>query len=189
MSVVEYYLLKRFPVPYGMCHSLQVGEHKTDLFGLTHDNAELTIVSSYSSLLCCCGNYCCFRWATCREEVDICIRTSVTYHLHPCLNNFRECNITRWVSSFPLLCLEVITNSSSPKTFLRPSYSINHFVCILSSRLNSYSFASSFWQVESGSQIWLGRSSAMNTWDSRTFASMQFNYKLVSKKWCERNWS
>ncbi|KAM7459393.1 hypothetical protein LguiA_036387 [Lonicera macranthoides] len=70
MSVVEYYLLKRFPVPYG------------------------------NSLLCYSSNNSCFCWATCGEKADHYIGKGIPNHLHPRFHHLCERYLIRWSRHF-----------------------------------------------------------------------------------------
>ncbi|KAH1236910.1 Sulfite exporter TauE/SafE family protein 3 [Glycine max] len=67
MSVVEYYLLKRFPIPYG------------------------------NTLLCSCSHCCCTGWAAFGEKGYCYTGENVSDHFHPRTHSFCEWNITRQV--------------------------------------------------------------------------------------------
>lgn len=82
MSVIEYYLLKRFRVPCGNFFSIQVSVDKTlngrnTSFAFTcnqFDVMALVVVNlSVSSLLRCCGELVCLCRPTCGEKGDQCI--------------------------------------------------------------------------------------------------------------------
>lgn len=104
MSVVEYYLLKRFPHPYGN----QFEHHHTDLTLNKYQRHELLskfsinnchfLFTPCSSLLFCCGDHCCSRWTICGNKSDCNDRESIFDYLHFGCHNFYKRNITRYVS-------------------------------------------------------------------------------------------
>lgn len=104
MSVVEYYLLKRFPVPYG--NSVPYTQHPHNslqlcfliLFdqltssqgkgSLIHLNLSVVIICNFcgSSLLHCRGYYCSLSRAAYCEKVDHFIWKGISNHLYSCLH-------------------------------------------------------------------------------------------------------
>lgn len=89
MSVVEYYLLKRFPVPYGKCY---LSPRPSCLCRISL----LILFNFLSPLLCCCCNYCCFYRATRCSEVDYSFGSCFVDNIHSGIHNLCQCNITWW---------------------------------------------------------------------------------------------
>lgn len=89
MSVVEYYILRRFPLPYGTkfrrAHTY------------THKHTKLQMLSLYihcyfgRSLLCCGGSGCFIHWATCGEKDNHYNGKDISHHLHFGFHNFCQC--------------------------------------------------------------------------------------------------
>lgn len=90
MSVVEYYLLKRFPVPYGNCYL----SRPSYLYRISL----LIFFNFLSSLLCCCCNYCCFYRATRCSKVDYSFGSCFIDNIHSGIHNLCQCNITWWAA-------------------------------------------------------------------------------------------
>lgn len=90
MSVVEYYLLKRFPVPYGKKSLVPI---------FTSSVSWLISYEMYecSAILCCCGNCRCFRRTTCCPKADYCVGESFSHHLHSRFDDPYQRDFTRWV--------------------------------------------------------------------------------------------
>ena len=93
MSVVEYYLLKRFPIPYGE-FTCYIMFDKTVF--LTSGCLLLCLCSSVS---CGSGNNCSFGWTTCSQKTDSSPRPSIPHHLHPRLHDFYQRHITWYMTS------------------------------------------------------------------------------------------
>lgn len=83
MSVVEYYLLKRFPVPYGK---------SIFYFFIISKKKKLIVefINLFHSFVLPCGcNNSCFCGATCREKDNYYIGTSVFNYIHPRVHYIR----------------------------------------------------------------------------------------------------
>ncbi|KAE8697294.1 DECREASED DNA METHYLATION 1 family protein [Hibiscus syriacus] len=84
MSVLQYYLLNRFPIPYG-----------SNIGFIDLIVAPLTFRLPCSCLFCSGSHHCCNHRAACSQENYLRLRTSINNHFHISLDDLCLCNKLR----------------------------------------------------------------------------------------------
>lgn len=102
MSVVQYYYLDRFPVPYGKYFaSYFVANLTSTMVKLVGYWLLILFFKLCCSFILCFGcNHSCFCWPTCCEKDNRNPWSCIHYHLHISINHFHKCNQFRYLLGF-----------------------------------------------------------------------------------------